>query len=97
MLVCLTVRYEIRSAFTLINYEEESCATLIELIQKSAINSFYLGHEAGRKLVVYWLTMNPTMVDRVHESIKCQLTVAKSHMTSAYAEIYYQVRARVGF
>lgn len=83
--------YEFRAALSLINYEDENCATLIELMQKAAINSFYLGNDVGKKLLVHMMTLHPTLVDHVHEAIKHQLPVTKAYITTAYAAIYFQV------
>jgi hypothetical protein len=90
-------RFEFRTALALINYEEDNCATLIELLQKCAMSSFFLGHEVGKKLLAFMFTLHPSLVDRLHEAVKYQLAAPKPHMTAAYAEIYYQVREEIDY
>ena len=63
----------------------------MELFQKSAINSFYLGDEIGKKLIIFMFSLHPNVIDRLHEAIKFQLTVSKPYIVSAYAQIYFQV------
>lgn len=82
--------FEFRDAFTLIDLDENN-ETIIDLIQRSAINSLFLAHDVGKKFLIFLLTTHPNIIDQIHVAIKSVLVQAQPWKVAVYAHIYFQV------
>ena len=82
--------FEFRAAFSLLDLEENN-ATIIDLIQRSAINSLFLAHDAGKKFLVFLLNTHPNIIDQIHIAIKSMLVQSQPWKVAVYAHIYFQV------
>jgi condensin-2 complex subunit G2 len=83
--------YEFKEAIDLINFDESNDSVVTNLLQRSAINSLFLGHDIGKKFLSYALTIHPLATSEMHVAIKSVLGSSQSWKVEAYADIYFQV------
>ncbi|XP_022081754.1 condensin-2 complex subunit G2-like isoform X2 [Acanthaster planci] len=80
----------LRQALSKINLEEESSATLKDLLEQCMTRRNYLKQDKGRRFLSFLLTMSPTFLERLHKTIKTQLPVCPRSLIDSYGEIYFK-------
>ena len=82
--------FAMRSALLLLDFTNESIASMRELLLRCFVHPLFLKTTDGRKFCVYLFGLHPTLIADIHETIKQQLPFCSKHMCELYGEIYFK-------
>ena len=82
--------YGMRSALLLLDFANESIASMRELLLRCFVHPLFLKSADGRKFCVYLFGLHPSLIVDIHDTIKQQLPFCSKHMCELYGEIYFK-------
>ena len=86
--------YQVRSAFGLLDVDDESFENFKELILRAFMHPCFLDrskHNDGIKFLAYLMThLGKNMLKDIHEVVKMQMMDASSAMLNSYGSIYFE-------
>ncbi len=82
--------HALREAINMLDVEDESFASIKELLLLAYRSPVYLKLPEGRRFLSYILTLHPSLVREIHQVIKNNLPGSPVKVVEAYAEIYFR-------
>ncbi|KAL7538289.1 hypothetical protein ACHAXR_008448 [Thalassiosira sp. AJA248-18] len=81
--------YSIRDAINLLDFEDESIASLKLHLLRTVSNPLFLQSVEGRKFITHLFMVDAGFVVELHRAVRSQIVGTKKSILNAYAEIYY--------
>ncbi|KAL9182845.1 hypothetical protein ACHAXT_004124 [Thalassiosira profunda] len=82
--------YSIREAIDLLDFRDESIASLKQHLLRVVGNPLFLQSAEGRKFIAHLFLVDASLVGDLHRAMRAQIVGAKKSILNAYAEIYFQ-------
>jgi len=82
--------WDIKSAFHLLDFEDESSDGFKSLMQRCLLHPLYLGTDMGKKILVFMFTLHPCVVEFFHITMKNAIPGCQTLVVDGFSEIYYQ-------
>lgn len=81
--------YAVRSAFELLDFEDDSIDSLKELLLRCVIHPLYVSRADGRRFLAFLFSLHPSFVDDIHETVKNQMPSTR-RVHASYGEVYFK-------
>lgn len=82
--------FAFREALLVLDFEDESSATLRHILQQCAISPLFLGVGEGKRFLSYLFGLHPSLIDGLHATIKSTLPLCPKGFLDDYGEVYFR-------
>lgn len=74
-------------ALSIIDMEDESCSTLVQLLLRCVIHPFFLRNTVGRRFLAYAFGVHEAVSNALHRAVKAQLPGTKASLQDVLGEV----------